>query len=174
MTGGPPVRGTKLTAWEIPPLWEKLENKTLTLPEGSTVPKDQAKMMQATLQVLESIAKDIRGGLLETVGIESSFSIDGKRCSMTLDLPEETETEQIALAIDAENIEAWLDDAQKVHIAVNPWYSTKDVDQTVLSTIKVIHVILGVHASDNVKSLSLKEKLMSSVMEIFEAQKKTN
>ncbi|HXG82767.1 MAG TPA: hypothetical protein VNI84_01965 [Pyrinomonadaceae bacterium] len=137
-------------------------------------------MLAATSEVLTAIGKDMREGLLETVGVESSLSFDGERCSIILDLPEETDTEQIAQAIDAENVEAWRDEAGRVHVAVNPWYSTKDVDQAVLCAIKVIHVILGIHASDAeaLKPKTFGQKLRASLAEILaiqtEAEKKKN
>ncbi len=45
-----------------------------------------------------------------------------------------------------ENVEAWCDENRYVHAAIGPWYSTKDVDQVVLSITKVVHVKLGLHA----------------------------
>jgi hypothetical protein len=120
---------------------------------------------------LTAIAKDVRIGLLETVGVESSLSLDGERCSVILELPEGTDTELVARAIDLENVEAWSDNAGKVRIGINPWYSTKDVDQTVLCTIKVIHVLLGIHASDQMQPKTFKQKLLSSIADIMAAQK---
>ena len=153
-------------------MWEILRANKFVLPEGSTVPRDQMKMLRETEKVLLSIAKDVRGGLLETVGIESAYSTDGGRTSMMLlKLPDGSDPLIIAEAIDAENVEAWTDENHQVHIAINPWYSTKDVDQTVLSTIKIIHVLLGIHAADEVKPKTFKEKLLSSVMEIMETRK---
>ncbi len=128
-------------------------------------------MRGATVEVLESIAKDVRAGLLETVGVESSFSIDGEgRCAMRLELPEGADAEYLARAIDAENVEAWADEGGKVCVAISPWYSIKDVDQTVLCTIKVIHVLLGIHATDNAPPQTLAQKLLASVAEIMQIQ----
>jgi hypothetical protein len=167
------VRGTKLVAWQIPPLWKGLQENVLTVPEGSTVPQNQKKLFKATGEVLTAIAKDVREGLLETVGVECSLSTDDGRCSMVLELPEGTDTALIARAIDAENVEAWLDGRHKVRVAINPWYSTKDVDQTVLCAIKVIHVLLGIHASDAeaAKPKTLKQKLLASLAEVMQVQK---
>jgi hypothetical protein len=135
------------------------------------VPRKQKNLQKATDEVLRAIAADVRSGLLETIGIESEFSTDGGRCSMVLELPEGTDAQLISRAIDAENVESWLDENNKVRVAVNPWYSTKDVDQTVLSTIKVIHVLLGIHATDDAKPKTFKEKLIKSISEIMELQK---
>ena len=107
------------------------------------MPQKQELLIRATQAVLDEIAKDVRGGLLETVGIESYFSIDNERCSMTLELPDGTDTAQISKAIDAENVESWCDASGKVHVAISPWYSTKDVDQTVLCVIKVVSQYTG-------------------------------
>lgn len=128
-------------------------------------------MLRSTVRVLEAIAEDMRGGLLETVGVESRLSIEEK-CSMILELPEETDTEYIARAIDSENVEAWCDSNGRVNIAVNPWYSTKDVDQAVLCAIKVIHVVLGLHASDKNESPTFKQKLFKSISDIMQIQQK--
>ncbi len=174
MTGGPPVRGTKLTAWVIPPVWKFLKDNNYEDPENSTVPRDQIKLIKETERVLQSIARDMRLGLLETVGIESVFSTANDRCSIVLQLPDGSDAGQIAAAVDAENIESWLDAQGKVNVAVNPWFSTKDVDQAVLSTIKVIHVLLGVHAADDAPPPTFKQKLFASLAEILETQKKAN
>ncbi|HXG83995.1 MAG TPA: hypothetical protein VNI84_08205 [Pyrinomonadaceae bacterium] len=165
------MRGTKLTAWRIPPVWKSLQENGFVVPEGSSVPQNQKKMLGATHDVLTAIAKDVRGGLLETVGIESSFSTDHGRCSVVLVLPAGTDTELVARAIDAENVEAWRDESGKVHVGINPWHSTKDVDQTVLCTIKVIHVLLGIHATDAAQPKTFKQKILSSVADIMAAQK---
>lgn len=158
-------------AWRIPPVWNDLQGSDFSVPENSRVPQKQKNLIRATEAVLESIAADVRGGLLETVGIESYFSIDDGRCSVILELPEKTDTDLIARAIDAENVEAWRDSDGKVHVAISPWYSTKDIDQTVLCTIKIIHVMLGIHASDNEKPKTFKQKLLKSINEIIEIQK---
>ncbi len=169
------MRGTKLTAWLIPPVWKSLQENTLNVPEGSSVPQNQKKMFGATGEVLTAIVKDVREGLLETVGVESLLSLADGRCSIILELPEGTDTELVARAIDAENVEAWRDESGKVHVGINPWYSTKDVDQTVLCTIKVIHVLLGIHASDGetAKPKTLKQKLLASFAEVMQIQKES-
>ncbi len=168
------MRGTKLLAWQIPQVWENLEQEVLTIPENSSVLKRQKQLLRETQQVLNAIAADVRNGLLETVGIESSLVGDEERCSMRLVLPDNADTELIARAIDAENIEAWRDSKGFVHVGINPWYSTKDVDQAVLCTIKVIHVLLGVHATDTLSAQlpTLAQKLLAGVAEIMQIQKK--
>lgn len=161
------MRGTKLVAWRIPSVWKDLQKNMPSIPEGSRVSKKQEQLIKTTLTVLDAVAEDIRGGLVETVGVESRFSIDAGRCSMVLELPEKTDTEKIARAIDMENIQAWCGAEGKVHLAVSPWYSTKDVDQTVLSAVKVIHVLLGIHAGDAVQPKTFGQKLLSSVAEVM-------
>lgn len=158
-------------AWRIPAIWKDLQKNVLQVPEGSTVPQKQKILLKAMQEVLTVVAEDMRQGLLETVGVGSSFSIDGERCSMILELPEKADTEKMARAIDLENIEAWTDEDEKIHIAVSPWFSTKEVDQTVLSTIKVVHVLLGLHAEIENQPRTLKEKIISSISEIIQLQK---
>ena len=165
------MRGTKLVAWRVPAIWEQLRENSLVAPENSQVIRKQKILLSATQEALNEIVKDVRQGLLETIGAESSFSIDDGRCSIVLELPENTDTEKIAQAIDLENVEAWLDAENKVHLAISPWYSTKDVDQTVLSAVKVIHVLLGLHADASRQKMTLKNKLLKSISEIMEIQK---
>jgi hypothetical protein len=130
-------------------------------------------MLRSTERVLKAIATDMREGLLETVGVESRLSLEEGKCSMVLELPPETDSNHIAQAIDLENVEAWCDSNNQVNIAVNPWYSTKDVDQAVLCAIKVIHVLLGLHAADKSAPMSFKQKLLRSISEIMQIQEKT-
>lgn len=138
------------------------------------MPQKQKQLLNAANAALAAIASDIRGGLLETVGIKSSFSIDDEnRCSMLLELPAGTDAKAISEAIDAENVEAWLDEAGKVRVGISPWLSTKDIDQTVLCAIKVIHVLLGIHASDNAPPKSFGQKIMAAVTDVMNAQKST-
>lgn len=59
------MRGTKLEAWRIPPVWKSLQENVLTVPEGSTVPQKQEKMLKATREVLTAVARDVREGLLD-------------------------------------------------------------------------------------------------------------
>lgn len=172
MTGGPPVRGTKLLAWRIPPVWSDVQKSVLAAPANSSVTSTQEHLVRATKTVLAAIAEDIQGGLLETVGIESSSSFDIDRCSVVLELPAGTKTERIARAIDAENVEAWCDESGRVRVGISPWLSTKDVDQTVLCTIKVIHVLLGIHAPENaLQPPTLMQKLRAAIMEVMLIQK---
>ncbi len=126
--------------------------------------------MKATLATLDAVFAEVREGLLETVGVDCELSVK-ECCSAILNLPENTDTEKIARAIDLENIEAWLDENGRVHIALSPWFSTKDVDQTILSPVKVIHVLLGIHAADAAQPKSFKERILSSVADIMKLQK---
>jgi len=165
------VRGTKLTAWRVPPVWKSLQTGEASAPENSKVIASQKQLLAAAQAALEAVYADVCGGLRETVGVECSLVVK-ERCSVVLVLPDETDTEQIARAIDLENIEAWRDETGRVHVALSPWFSTKDVDQTVLSAVKVIHVLLGVHASDSAAPQTFGQKVLSTVAEIMNLQKK--
>jgi len=165
------VRGTKLLAWRIPPVWKDLQTGEASAPENSKVLQNQKQLMKVTLTTLDAIFADVRQGLRETVGIDCELVVD-ERCSVVLNLPAETDTETIARAIDLENIEAWCDDSGRVHVGISPWFSTKEVDQTVLSPVKVIHVLLGVHASDSAEPKTFGQKIFGAVAEIMTLQKK--
>ena len=113
------------------------------------VPWAQTQLAQATQQALAAVARDVVSGLQETVGLQSQWGtefVEHAKCSVILELPSEADPEYIAKAIDLENVEAWCDENRRVHVAIGPWFSTKDVDQVVLSVTKVIHVLLGMHA----------------------------
>ena len=170
------MRGTKLTAWQMPPVWNSLQDIGLPMPENSKAIKKQRLLLKATQETLAEIVRDVREGLLETVGVESSLSTENGRCSVVLELPDGVDTETIAQAIDLENIEAWRDESGKVHVAVSPWYSTKDVDQAVLSAVKVIHVMIGIHAADMeaAKPKTLGQKLLASFAEVMQIQKEAD
>lgn len=141
------MRGRKLLAWHLPPLLAGLSaGQSITGPPGSTVAWAQARLWEATRMALAAVANDVRLGLQETVGIVAEW-VEGERASVKITLPEGTDTQLIARAIDLENVEAWCDEHNQVHVAIGPWYSTKDVDQVVLSITKVVHVLLGLHAT---------------------------
>lgn len=165
------MRGTKLEAWRTPPAWNEIESNIQTVPENSSVLAKQKRLRQATLDVLTAIAADVRGGLLETVGVESRFSADGGRCAMVLELPENADAEQVARAIDLENVEAWRGADGKVRVGISPWLSTKDVDQTVLCAIKVVHVLLGLHAGVDAQPKTFRQKLLTAIADVLKAQK---
>ncbi len=165
------MRGTKLLAWRTPPVWKDLQTGEASAPENSKVLQNQKQLMKVTLTTLDAIFADVRQGLRETVGIDCELVVD-ERCSVVLNLPAETDTETIARAIDLENIEAWCDDSGRVHVGISPWFSTKEVDQTVLSPVKVIHVLLGVHASDSAEPKTFGQKIFGAVAEIMTLQKK--
>lgn len=142
------MRGQKLMAWHLPPLLAGLApGQSITSPPGSTVAWAQMRLLEATRMALAAVANDVRLGLQETVGIAAEWA-EGERSSVVITLPEGTDAQFIARAIDLENVEAWCDEHHRVHVAIGPWYSTKDVDQVVLSITKVVHVLLGLHAAD--------------------------
>lgn len=166
------MRGTKLSAWRVPPVWNEIQTGAkIGAPENSQVLAVQKDLLKAAQKTLEAIAADVREGLLETVGIDCALVID-ERCAVSLDLPDAADAKQIAQAIDLENVEAWRDENGLVRVGISPWLSTKDVDQTVLCAVKVIHVLLGIHAADNAAPPTFGQKILSTVAEIMNIQKK--
>lgn len=165
------MRGSKLTAWQIPFVMANRTNDPV--PENSKVSQAQKQLIAATRAALVAISADVDAGLRETVGIGATIDLS-ERASVILELPPETDAEMMARAVDMENIEAWCDEGRRVHVAINPWYSTKDVDQTVLAVIKVVHVKLGMHASDAAQSgqKNIVQKLLGSVAEVLLVQKR--
>ena len=166
------MRGTKLLAWRVPPIWKSIKTGVAAAPENSKVLSEQKQLIKVTEAAINAVFTDARQGLRETVGVNCALVVD-ERCSAVLDLPAGTDTEQIARAIDLENVEAWRDASGRVHVCLSPWFSAKDVDQTVLSTVKVIHVLLGIHASDSAEAITFGQKIMLSVAEIMNIQKTT-
>ena len=142
---------------------------TLTSPEGSRVAAAQMRLLTVTREAMRAAAEDVRQGLLETVGVNSKL-IEGKRCGIAIELPPGTDLEMIARAIDLENVEAWLGEDGQAHVAIGPWYSTKDVDQVVLTTTKVVHVLLGLHAVCSLpqaENLSFAQRVMRSAADVL-------
>ncbi len=154
--------------WQTPPVMANLQNGAFTGPEGLKVAEAQSRLVKATLA---AVGRDVCDGLLETVGIKSSL-VEGEHASVVLELPSETDTALIARAISMENVESWCDPEGRVHVAISPWYSTKDVDQVVLSTTKVVHVLLGLHASDAAPPKSFIQRVLASAREIVLIQKR--
>ena len=141
------MRGTKLYAWRIPATAQIAQFES---PAGSMVGYMQKNLYQATLNTLAAIAADVRRGLLETVGLESEWWTEkSDRASVVVYLPDNLDAEYIAEAVDVENLEAWLDEEKRFHIGIAPWYSTKDVDQTVLCVIKVVSQFTGLLGVDS-------------------------
>ncbi|MDQ3256938.1 MAG: hypothetical protein M3R15_24115 [Acidobacteriota bacterium] len=164
------MRGTKLLAWRVPLIVSNLEDGSAAVPNGSRVPRAQKGLLAATRAALDAVAEDVRIGLSETVGIGSTW-VEGDRSSVVLEMPPGTDTEQIARAVDLENVEAWCDEDGRVHVGISPWYSTKDVDQVVLSITKVIHVMLGLHASDAKQHKGFIKRILASAAEIMTLEK---
>ncbi len=164
------MRGTKLLAWQTPPLWKSVLAGSSKEIGGSSVLREQRRLLRATNRTLVAIAEDVRTGLLETVGLKCTLAVE-ERCSIVLEMPPGTDNELIARAIDVENIEAWCDDNRRVHVGIGPWYSTKDVDQVVLTVTKVVHVLLGIHAADTAPPIGLMQRLLLSVREILMLEK---
>lgn len=166
------MRGTKLLAWRVPPVVSNAQDGTIAGPEDSRVPRAQKQLLATTRAALKAVSEDVRTGLSETVGV-GSVRAEGDRSSVVLELPPGTDTEVIARAIDLENVEAWRDEGGRVHVGIGPWYSTKDVDQVVLSITKVVHVMLGLHASDvQPQPKGFLQKILHSVAEVLAAQKR--
>lgn len=165
-----------MMAWDIP---LSIVNDHADAVEGSTLLKEQRRLAAASIRTLKSVAVDVRAGLAETVGVGAELS-EGVRSSVVIELPvlpDGIETEYIARAIDAENVEAWCDERGQVHVAVSPWYSTKDVDQVVLSVTKVVHVLLGLHADDSrltSERSSVWRRMIAAATEIAVLQKPAN
>jgi hypothetical protein len=122
--------------------------------------------------VLKEIAKDVREGLLETVGVDSEFPVDKGRASVLLELPSGADTAKIAHAIGLENADAWCDESGRLHLGINPWFSTRDIDRTMLCAIKAIHVLLGLHAVSEAKASTLEQRIIRSISEILQIQQK--
>lgn len=156
-------------AWRRTPVMAAAAEGTLSSPEGSRVASVQMRLQKLTREALQAVAEDVEQGLLDTVGIRSRM-VEGERAAMAIELSPEADPAFIAQAIDMENVEAWLGENGKVHVAIGPWYSTKDVDQVVLTTTKVVHVLLGLHsvcALPPPEKNSLGERLKHSVAEVL-------
>lgn len=162
-------------AWRVPPTLAKLDSIDAPPPQGSRVAREQRKLFQAARRTLEEICNDVRAGLAETVGIGVEFVLT-ERASVMLLLPPQTsdfDAVRFASAIDLENVEAWCDEANCIHVGLNPFHTTKDTDQTVLAITKVVHVMLGLHANDAVSTqpAGLLQRLFAAATEVVDVQR---
>jgi hypothetical protein len=156
-------------AWRMTPVMASASDGSLISPEGSRVAEAQKQLLKVTREAMRAAAEDMRQGLLETVAVKSRM-IEGEKCGIAIELPHGTDLEMIARAIDLENVEAWLGENGQVHVAIGPWYSTKDVDQVVLTTTKVVHVLLGLHAAPalpQAEHLTFAQRLMRSAADVM-------
>lgn len=137
------MRGTKLTAWRVPPVMREILDQTVVRPEGSMVPNAQQKLLDATRLALAAVASDVRAGLLDTVGLESEW-VEDERAAVLVHLPADIDPEYAARAIELENADAWLDENDRqLRVGIGPWYSAKEVDQVILCVAKVVHEFTG-------------------------------
>lgn len=164
-------------AWRVPASMTQAD-ENVSHPHGSQVRDAQRRLAAATRKTLAAVVADVRAGLAETVGVGATQALD-ERASVVIPLPalpNGLSPEYIALAIDSENVEAWCDERGRVHVAISPWYSTKDVDQVVLSITKVLHVLLGIHATDvlltNISHAGFWRRLLAAATEIGALQKR--
>lgn len=109
-------------------------------------PPAQGRLWAAVRMALAAIASDVCQGLAQTVGVQAAWTESTKACITLLLSPAEFDTAYIARAIEAENVEAWCNEQGAVQVALSPWHTTKDIDQTVLAITKVLHVRYGLHA----------------------------
>ncbi len=144
------MRGTKLLAWRVPEVVAETAQNGVSQTVSQSVGNSQQKLLRATHATLAAIAAEVEQGLAETVGVKCALSVND-RASVILELaPENLKSfspQQIAEAIEMENVEAWCDDDGKIHVGINPWLTAKETDQTILVIVKVTHVLLGMHAT---------------------------
>ena len=160
-------------AWRVPPSVEAVREGCAPPQPArgrSSVLREQRRLANAARLTLRAIERDVRTGLLETVGVGSRLVLDG-RSSIRVELPPGTDAGLIARAVDAENVEAWRDEEGHVRVAIGPWYTTKDVDQVVLTVTKVVHVLLGMHAPAP-QPQGVFKRCLAAALEIAALQKK--
>jgi hypothetical protein len=115
-----------------------------SIPENSKVPYMQEKLRAAIDYALSAIAADVWRGLLETVGLDSEWwTEEDEQASFVVYLPANIDCDYVAKAVNLENLEAWLDGERRLHFAISPFYTTKDVDRTVLCLVKVVCQFTG-------------------------------
>ena len=113
-------------------------------------PYMQDKLRSAIDNALAGVAADGRKGISEIVGLDSEWWTDNQNvASVVVYLPEDVDAEYVARAVNLENLEAWLDDEKRFHIAKSPFYTMKDIDQTVLCVVKVVCQFTGLIGIDS-------------------------
>lgn len=108
------------------------------------LPYMQNRLIAATQNALAAVAEDVRRGFKETVGLEAEwFTERAEKSSVIVHLPENIDVDYVVEAVNLENLECWKDEENRFHVAISPWFVTKEVDHVVLCTIKVVHEFTG-------------------------------
>jgi hypothetical protein len=104
----------------------------------------QNRLIAATQNVLAAVAEDVCLGFKETVGLNAEwFTEKDEKSSVVVYLPENIDVDYVVEAVNLENLECWKDEENRFHVAISPWFTTKEVDHVVLCTIKVVHEFTG-------------------------------
>lgn len=107
---------------------------------------EQQRALVEQMTVLQrAVAEQIVQGLRETLHIETSIADDLDGVLVPLD--DDVDPGWVAEAINLEG--AWAT-VREPHLLllVQPWFNAEEIDQTILSCVKVLHVLLGMHPPD--------------------------
>jgi hypothetical protein len=141
------VRGEKIMAWRVPKIL--FDGGIITAPPGSKVPYMQKRLLDATQNALAAVAEDVCIGFKLTVGLDAEWCLErAERTSVILHLPENADIDYVVEAVNLENLECWKDEQNRFHVAIGPWFTTKEVDHVVLCTIKIVHEYTGLLHAD--------------------------
>lgn len=129
-------------AWQIPQLF--YDGGLIPAMPGSKVPYMQKRLFDATQNALAAVAEDICIGFKLTVGLNAYWFLEAtEKTSVIVEIPENIDLDYVVEAVNAENLECWKDEQNRFHVAIGPYFSTKEVDHVVLCTIKVVHEFTG-------------------------------
>lgn len=105
----------------------------------------QLALVQQMTALQQAVAQQVAQGLYETLGMTAQVTRDLDGVALTLD-------DDVHLGFVAESINlegAWSEVRdEQVILLVQPWFSAEEIDQTILSAVKVMHVLLGIHPPD--------------------------
>ena len=105
----------------------------------------QVALVQQMTALQQAVAQQVVQGLFETLGMTARLTDDLDGVALVLD-----DDVHLGFVVESINLEgAWSEvRGEQVVLLVQPWFSAEEIDQTILSAVKVLHVLLGIHPPD--------------------------
>jgi hypothetical protein len=126
-----------VTRWQHVPERELLDD----------IATEQRAVAHAVVKLQRSICRQVAHGIVDAIGLNAWPSPDHD--GVWVELPAGSDIAHVAQSIELEGAAARpADGVPYLLLLVQPWFDAEEIDQTILCCLKVVHVLLGVHAPD--------------------------